>query len=387
MAISPYTNEDESNGRAYFDFLITYGISCSWWHMRLMKRLVLIPLLILALLAGTGSGQESPGTSADHSPDVVGRRLVELGNYQEAADYFRQVLVREPDNVEACVSLGTALCKLDRAAPAMKAFGDCLERMPGNTSLLIARGLCEQNSGARLIGLAEADYKRALLLSPENASAHNQLGIIYQARGDHHAAMPEFQAAIDSEPGFSVAYNNLGASLIALGRYEEAIAIIQKSIAASPDLKGITLYTNLGIALLYAGKIPRAEAAFLLEASINPDHIEAHLNLGNLYTLSNRNDEAKYEYLRVLMSDPDNKNALINLGAVYATSGEAAKAKKHLEKATALYPDSALAHHYLGVAYKKSGNNTRAWEMESKAKELGYKPDRSPWPVPSVGGP
>ena len=137
---------------------------------------------------------------------------------------------------------------------ALMEFNKCLARLPNNSSLHLARGLCHQSRGEDYLYFAEADYKMVLEIDPGNPIAHNQLGLVYQRRGNHQTAISEFQAAIKIRPDLFVVYNNLGASLIALARYEEAISLIQKAIALNPDTRGIHLYHNLG-----NGKVRRTQ--------------------------------------------------------------------------------------------------------------------------------
>ena len=330
--------------------------------------------------ANPGATAVGGATVSPAIPDPVGYRLMQLKNYPAAAEHYRLVLARDPGNRQACMGLGSALWKMGKREEARNSFQSCLQRMPDQPDLYIARGLCEQQDGPDGYGPAEADFKKALALDPRNTSAHNQLGLIYQARGNHPDAIKEFRAAISGDPKFFAAYNNLAASLIATQQYREAISLIQQAIAMKPPLSGLYLYTNLGIAFLYAGKTDQAEAAFLMETALNPDHLDAHLNLGNIYALSRRYPQAIYEYQRALLAAPDYREALINLGAVYILTGNSQNALQYLQRAATLYPDAPLAHHYLALACQTLGDAQCARGEEQKAKALGYRPDSAPFP-------
>lgn len=340
---------------------------------------------LLPVLSFSGAPPDPPGTAVitvSTPPSVmindqIGGRLLSAGRYREAADYFVRELEGNPGNLSACVGLGTAYCKMKNTGAAFRIFQECITRVPDQPDLYFGRGMCEQELGEKWLPAAEADYKKVISLQPNHPGAHNQLGLLHQARGEHPAAIAQFQAAITADPRFVVAYNNLAASLIAIGKYREAIAVLQKAILLTPDLHGLYLYTNLGIAFLYAGKPAHAEAAFLIETAINPDHLEAHLNLGNLYAVSRRYQEAINEYYRVLIAEPNHREAMINLGAVYVMTGQPQKAREILEKAVELYPDSALAHHYLALAYRALGRNEQAAFHDQRAEQLGYRPESS----------
>ncbi|HUT53351.1 MAG TPA: tetratricopeptide repeat protein [bacterium] len=361
-----------------------------------------LALIASLLLAGLALARPAVAQAPDHPsgvavappvempspqeyPDPVGEKLMELENYGEAAEHYRGALKKDPDNAPACAGLGAALCQGGKPKEALEELGKCIKKMPGKSGLYAARGLCFFLGGENFSAQAEDDYKKALELDPKNAVARNELGLLFQRMGRHDLAIPEFQAAIAADPDLFVAYNNLGASLIATRRFDEAIKVLQQGIARKPPHKGFFLYQNLGIAFLYAGKLPQAEAAFLLEIALNPEHLDGYVNLGNIYLITGRYDDAVFEFYRVLVSDPDNRQALINIGIAYVKSGNAMNGGRYLKKAVELYPDSALAHHYLGLAYQSLGDQDRAAEEQAKAKKQGYNPDASTWPLKPPG--
>jgi protein O-GlcNAc transferase len=48
-------------------------------------------------------------------------------------------------------------------------------------------------------------------------------------------ALPRFQRAVDLVPEYVMAQSNLGGALLALGRVEEAIVQLRKTLALRPD--------------------------------------------------------------------------------------------------------------------------------------------------------
>ncbi len=350
--------------------------------------------LLLACLAPAGPGlAQAPAhpavavpapvelASPEEFPDPVGEKLMELQNYGEAAEHYRGMLKKNPGSAQACAGLGSALCQGGKPGEALDELGKCIKRMPDKSGLYAARGMCYFLGGDQYSARAEDDYQKAIALDPENAVALNELGLFYQRKGRHNQAIPRFEAAIAVNPDLFVAYNNLGASLIAIREFEQAIKILQQGISRKPAHQGFFLYQNLGIAFLYDGRLPEAEAAFLLEIALNPEYLDGYINLGNIYLITGRYNDAIFEFYRVLVSDPENRQALINIGIAYLKSGDAMNGGRYLKKAVQLYPDSALAHHYLGAAYDQLGDKARAAEEETIAQKLGYNPEASSWPM------
>ena len=81
-------------------------------------------------------------------------------------------------------------------------------------------------------------YKASLELHP-TAEAHTFLGWAYHFQGKLDEAIEQCRTAIDIDPEFGNPYNDIGAYLIELHRYDDAIpwlerAIEAKTVRASP---------------------------------------------------------------------------------------------------------------------------------------------------------
>jgi Tfp pilus assembly protein PilF len=336
--------------------------------------------------ADAGAAKAEPQGDAETGLDPIGLRLLEAGKNEEAAAYFRQRLEQDPQDLAAREGLAVAICRRGQSREALEEFTRVITADARRASAYFSRGLCLEGLGRERSAEAEADFHSVIALRPEDAPAHNQLGLIFQTRGNHPAAIAEFKTALALDPKNFLVHNNLGASLLATGRYDEAIAVLQQALALNPDPKGVSVYNNLGLALLRASRYGQAEAAFLMETAINPRNLDAHLNLGNLYALSQRSGEAALEYQRVLLTNPQHQQALVNLGALYVNSGNYGAGFGILAFAESLYPNNALVHHYLGIIYQAQGDTGRAQTENDSARELGYRPGMSPWPDPAAGG-
>ena len=54
-----------------------------------------------------------------------------------------------------------------------------------------------------------AAYREAINFQPRHFFAHNNLGVLYDSRGLHDAAIREFEIAVAIEPGNALALKNL----------------------------------------------------------------------------------------------------------------------------------------------------------------------------------
>src|SRR5437773_8144996 len=84
----------------------------------------------------------------------------------------------------------------------------------------------------------EGDYDRAVELYQSSlelhptAEAHTFLGWTYHFQGRIEEAIAECRLAIEIDPEFGNPYNDIGAYLIELGRFEEAIPWLERATEA-----------------------------------------------------------------------------------------------------------------------------------------------------------
>lgn len=99
---------------------------------------------------------------------------------------------------------------------------------------------------------AEREFKRAIELNPNNASAHQWYGELLSHLGRREESFARFQRALEIEP-FSLQVNRFFAeSLIFARRYDDARAQVQKTLELDPNF-GIARY-NLAVIEMLEGK-------------------------------------------------------------------------------------------------------------------------------------
>ncbi len=99
---------------------------------------------------------------------------------------------------------------------------------------------------------AEAEYRRAFELAPQNASVTSSLALLLSSLGRLDEAVTLGQQAIALDPLRSISHNNLAISLTALGRYGEAEAVLRKAIELQPQ--SATSHTYLATIQILSGK-------------------------------------------------------------------------------------------------------------------------------------
>ncbi len=103
---------------------------------------------------------------------------------------------------------------------------------------------------------------------------------------------------LSRNPGAVVAHSNLGLALIDAGRLDEAAAQLRSALAAAPD--DPEAHTNLGLILYRRGDLQGAEAHCRHALAVRPGDAEFHKNLGVVLEGQGNYAGAEQEYRQAL---------------------------------------------------------------------------------------
>ena len=181
--------------------------------------------------------------------------LVELGRLEEAARHFETSLQFEP-KAEIYSDLGFIMARLGKSERALADYRKALELDPNCASAHFNLAVAFVQAGA--LEEAESHYRQALPRRP-TAETHNGLAYILARQGRADEAVAEFKKAIDVDPHFTPAYNNLADVLVKQGKLEEAAESYRRSLAEKPSA---AVYNALGVVLRRLGKMDEAAEQF-----------------------------------------------------------------------------------------------------------------------------
>ena len=96
--------------------------------------------------------------------------------------------------------------------------------------------------------------KKALIIKPDYAEAHSNLGAVLRELGRLNDAEESYKKALSIKPDFAETHSNLGHVLHALGKFDEAADSLRKAVGIEPDLPGVQHRLNalLGITTDFA---------------------------------------------------------------------------------------------------------------------------------------
>lgn len=166
--------------------------------------------------------------------------------------------------------------------------------------------------------------------SPDGATPHNNLGIVYNDRGETDRAIEQFQMALRLKPNYAAARNNLGLAYGKKGMVDRAIEQFRIALSVKP-LSGT--YVNLGIAYGSKGLIDQAIEQYRMAITLRPDNVDARVNLGIAYGEKGMIDKAIEQLQEAVRLNPADSYAHYNLANALNLKGLHDKAQEHLQKA------------------------------------------------------
>ena len=188
--------------------------------------------------------ERTPPGAADPGALQEAQVLRELGRYREAAALFDSISRFSVIGADSSAAESSRVWSLTHAAGALAAAGDT-SRLTALADTIEAYG-AKSNSGR------------------DNRLHHHVRGLLLAARGDDSLAVTEFRHAVFSMPlGYTRTNVEMGKSLIRLGRYADAVAVLEPALRGS--LEASNLYAThpeirLLLAEAYAGAGQRDRA-------------------------------------------------------------------------------------------------------------------------------
>ena len=210
----------------------------------------------------------------------IGRASVLLASDKdEAAVEVLQALTRSnAERKEVWAAYADALRRLDRHAEAVEAYDRAIALDGGAESetwfWVYARGISKEQEGDW--PGAEADFRRALELSPEQPQVLNYLGYgLVEQREKLDEALDMIERAVAVRPEDGYITDSLGWVLYRLGRFEDAVAPMERAVMLEP-LDPI-VNDHLGDVLWAVGREREAEFQWRRALSLGPEEDEARI--------------------------------------------------------------------------------------------------------------
>ncbi|MGF6861076.1 tetratricopeptide (TPR) repeat protein [Rhodobacteraceae bacterium MBR-64] len=226
----------------------------------------------------TAAYQRVPPVDPSFHVAEIGRAtaLARAGKTEAAIEVLQQLGRTHGDLPSVQVALGDRLRSEERYAEAAAAYGRAIDLLgdpkPGQWPIYYSRGISHERIGDW--DKAEADFREALTLQPDQPEVLNYLGYSYVDKGQNlDEALDMIKRAVAARPDDGYITDSLGWAYYKMGRYQEAVAPMEKAA----QLEAVDPIVN--------------------------DH------LGDVYWAVGRTLEARFQWRRALSFGPEEKDA------------------------------------------------------------------------------
>lgn len=135
----------------------------------------------------------------------------------------------------------------------------------------------------------------------------------------------------------------------------------------------ITTYLENAETAFNVGDITQALSFYKQVLALDPEHILAHMNMGNIYYELKRVKEAEQAYRRTLQANPFYVFGAVSLARLYVFSGQPGKAIDLLQNTLEWYRGDHEISLFMGLAYAFKKDARKA--VEQFGKSLKWNPD------------
>jgi tetratricopeptide (TPR) repeat protein len=161
-----------------------------------------------------------------------------LERIDEAKALLEQLIAKHPKDIRALDALGNILRSRERYAEAQDYYSRALTLTPApvkdNWTLFYSRGVC--NERLKNWPAAEADFKKALALAPDESLVLNYLGYSWVDQGRNlKQAMEYIRRAVKLKPDDGYYVDSLGWAYYRLGNLAAAVEHLERAVELKPD--------------------------------------------------------------------------------------------------------------------------------------------------------
>jgi tetratricopeptide (TPR) repeat protein len=229
-----------------------------------------------------------------------------------------------------------------------------------------------------LLECARKALEYAKLLPPPHVGALGTLALTISADkmhclGDVFGAIEEYKRALLVDPDNDLAWNSLGVCMAGLGRHAEARRMFNEARARTPYDPSIAY--NLGAVCLALGEHAEARACFENCLNVAPNHLFALVRLGQVAELRGNAEEAGEHYLRAAALSSNSSLPFRLLARLCLSAGNSGQAREHLHQALQRDPGDAIALQLMAQLYIDGGEDPALAESLAR-HSVALRPER-----------
>lgn len=312
-------------------------------------------------------------------------------NMKIVNQHFFKILFLFALSLAACKNEASEKADGKSGDPDIDAITAQIKKSPDNDSLYVVRAKIYDER--KNFDAAIRDMASAMHIDSLNVEHHYFLSDLYMRYAKSRLALQTMQRVAALVPNDVPALLRLGRMQTQLKMYDASMQSISKVLALEPQQPEAFFLT--GVNLREKGDIDRAINAFQECFELNPDHLDACLNLGllweekdnpialkyydnalridststlayynkGMYFMNRHQDDKAVEIFRkLLLMDPHYRDAYFNIGIIDLERDSFLKAFNNFNIAVTQDPLFDMGFYYRGITYEKMNQfeNARA---------------------------
>ena len=202
----------------------------------------------------------------------------EANRLDKATTLLEETLRLDPRSAEAWNEFGGVAMAREDYRSALQYFEQALAAKSGLAFVLL--NAAQASDKLDKLPEAEAYFRKALELEPNNADGHNGLGLTLAKRNNSAEAERALLEAVRLKPALSAAWNNLGILYLQQRDPAKAIKALEQGIAAAPSDE--LLYLNLGRVYVQMKRLEDARSTMQRLLKVQPQSRVARKALEDL---------------------------------------------------------------------------------------------------------
>lgn len=197
----------------------------------------------------------------------------------------------------------------------------------------------------------------------------------YMEKGKYPEASIQFSNALQVDPKYADAHYQLALAQVKVGAWQNAYRELRRTVDLQPD--NLQAQLDLGNLLVAGRDLDGAQKIAELVNTKDPKSIDAQVLLANVAAAQGKNDVAFEHVQQAIALDPNRSNTYFTLGILQARNNNLQAAEASFNRALALDQKSVPATTALGALYQQQ----KRWpEAEQQARRIIQLAPKDPGP-------
>jgi len=298
----------------------------------------------------------------------AGKVFFELNDTWEAERHMKNVIIQNPDNMQAYSLLASIYSKQRNYSDAITTYQKIIDLDPNQDTAHMELGLVYLKM--REWEKAIPSLEKAVKLNIDNKGAYFYIGNAYEELKEFDKAVETYKEYLKLSPKNSGdTYHRIGMCELQLGRFENAVISLQEAMKEkSQDIK---LHNQLADAYHKLGQYDKAAEIYYNLAQINTEDARLYYStIMRMYNEAKEPEKALEAIKNIIELDPNDTDSLYNLGYMNIQMKNYNEAIDSFKKLVEIRPDMEYAYLQLGFCYTKLKKFTDAVEIYKKMAEI-----------------